>query len=151
MTSLETSKHLFQPSKFTSNTAFYDSYKDALNEVDCPVNLDIGAIQSYLSFGYICGNRTLLQEVKRQPWLSEIDDNKIVLSDIPEHGFYKDDYDTLADIFFKLIVDEARKVVKDFEEVYVLLSGGLDSRIAAGVLKYLCDNGELKSVPKAVS
>ena len=115
------------------------------------MNLDIGAIQSYLSFGYICGNRTLLQEVKRQPWLSEIDDNKIVLSDIPEHGFYKDDYDTLADIFFKLIVDEARKVVKDFEEVYVLLSGGLDSRIAAGVLKYLCDNGELKSVPKAVS
>ena len=42
-------------------------------------------------------------------------------------------------------------MVKDFEEVYVLLSGGLDSRIAAGVLKYLCDNGELKSVPKAVS
>ena len=28
MTSLETSKHLFQPPKFTSNTAFYDSYKD---------------------------------------------------------------------------------------------------------------------------
>ncbi|WP_418637887.1 asparagine synthase-related protein [Winogradskyella sp.] len=147
----ETPNHLFQPPKYKSNQTFFDSYNDALNNVGSSVNIDVAAIQSYLSFGYVCGNRTLLQEVERQPWLSKIKDDKVILCDIPPHGLYKDDYNILADIFFKLLVEEAREVVKEFEEIYVLLSGGLDSRIAAGVLKHLYDNGELKSPPKAVS
>ncbi len=151
MAFIETSNHLFQPPKYRSDKTFFDSYNDALKHTRSTVNLDVGAIQSYLSFGYICGNRTLLKEVERQPWLSEIKDDKVILKTIPEHGFFIDNYDVLADVFFKLLVEEAREVVKDYDEIYVLLSGGLDSRIAAGVLKFLYDNGELKSVPKAVS
>lgn len=147
----ETPNHLFQPPKYRSNKTFFDSYSDALKQTHSAVNLDVGAIQSYLSFGYICGNRTLLKEVERQPWLSEIKDDKVILKTIPEHGFFIDNYDVLADVFFKLLIEEAREVVKDYDEIYVLLSGGLDSRIAAGVIKFLHDNGELKSTPKAVS
>lgn len=151
MTSLETSNHLFQPPKYSSNKSFFDTYNQALANANQKVNLDIGAIQSYLSFGYICGNRTLLHEVERQPWMSKIVDNKAILSTIPKHGFYSNDYNVLSDILFKLLVEEAREVVKNFDEIYVLLSGGLDSRIVAGVLKYLYENGELKSAPIAVS
>ncbi|WP_299111136.1 asparagine synthase-related protein [uncultured Winogradskyella sp.] len=151
MAFVETSNHLFQPPKYKSKTKYFDDYNSALKHASETVNIDIGAIQSYLSFGYICGNRTLLKEVERQPWLSKIVNNEAILSQVPEHGFYTEDYNTLADIFFKLLLDEMREVIKDFDDIYVLLSGGLDSRIAAGVLKFLYNNGELKSVPKAVS
>lgn len=147
----ESPKHLFQPPKFTSGNNFFDKYNHALIESNSKVNLDVGAIQSFLSFGYITGDRTLLKEVKRQPWLSEVIDNKVILKDIPKHGYYYDNYDVLAETFFNLLLDEAREVIKNYDDIYVLLSGGLDSRIAAGVLKFLYDNGELKSTPKAVS
>lgn len=151
MKTIETSNHLFQPPKYLSNGIYFDKYNEAFMKSNDNLTLDIGSIQSFLSFGYICGDRTLVKEITRQPWLSDIKDNKVVLNDIPSHGLYYDDYEVLADKLFKLLVEEARQVIKDYENIYVLLSGGLDSRIAAGVLKYLYDNGELKSVPKAVS
>jgi asparagine synthase (glutamine-hydrolysing) len=147
----ETSEHLFQPPKFLSNNFVFDSFNEALSNTSSSVNLDIAAIQSYLSFGYICGNRTLLKEVERQPWLSDIKGNKIELSKVPEHGLYTEQFQVLSDVFFKLLVGEAREVAKEHNDIYILLSGGLDSRIAAGVFKYLYDNGELKEKPKTVS
>jgi hypothetical protein len=153
MIDLESSKHLYQPPLYRTGDGLWQSnYQKVLDKTPNEVNLDLSAIHSYLSFGFVSGNRTLLQNIKKQPWLSKIsDDNLPVLESIPNHNFYTGTSDLLADKLFYLLVDEARNATKSFGSIYVLLTGGLDSRIVAGVLKFLYDNGELKSKPIAVT
>ena len=57
----------------------------------------------------------------------------------------------MATTLFNLLLDEARQAVNSYQYTYVLLSGGLDSRIVAGVLNYLFINGELKTKPIAIT
>lgn len=147
----ESSLHLFQPPKYINNNNFFNEFNGALAETNRHLTIDIAAIQSYLSFGFVCGNRTLINEISRQPWLSTIKDGEVKLENIPQHSFYTDTNDNLAKRIFNLLLKEARESTKDFENVYVLLSGGLDSRIVAGVLKHLYDNGELRTKPVAVT
>ena len=151
MLSTESSKHLFHPPRYQCNGSWFNSFEKAIEHAGDNVTLDTAAIQSYLSFGYICGDRTLVQEIKRQPWLSKIKNGKAFLEEIPNHDFYEDTYDNLAKRLFYLLVEEARSSILNFDKVYVLLSGGLDSRIVAGVLRYLYDKGEIKSKPIAVT
>ena len=151
MLNIEKSKHLFQPPRYKCNGSWFNSFEKAIEHADDNITLDLAAIQSYLSFGYICGDRTLIEEIKRQPWLSKIKNGKVLLEEIPKHDFYEDTYDNLAKKLFYLLVEEARSSIKNFDKVYVLLSGGLDSRIVAGILKYLFDEGEIKSKPIAVT
>ena len=149
---IETSKHLYQPPYYFTNGTWTSNFKEAVDLAPDEIHVDMAAIFSYLSFGFVSGNRTLIEEISRQPWLSKLNrENKVVLESIPPHGFYTGSDDFLSRKFFELLVDEARKAVKDFENVYVLLSGGLDSRIVAGVLKHLYGNGELKNKPTAVT
>jgi|SaaInlStandDraft_1057018.scaffolds.fasta_scaffold17342_2 hypothetical protein len=143
--------NLFQTPMYQTKGLSFSSYKDCLAQSDIEVTLDVAAIQSFLSFGYVCGDRTLIKEIKRQPWLSTLKEDKFQLDEIPKHGFFTDSYDNLADLFFNSLVDEAFEATKDFENIYVLLSGGLDSRIIAGILKQLFDQGKLKSKPIAVT
>lgn len=153
MIDLESSKHLYQsPHYKTGNGSWQSNYQKVFDKTPNEVNLDLSAINSYLSFGFVSGDRTLLQNIKKQPWLSGVSDNNLpVLEPIPNHYFYTGTSDLLAEKLFYLLVDEARIATKSFANIYVLLTGGLDSRIVAGVLKFLYDNGELKSKPIAVT
>lgn len=151
MVNIETSYHLFQSPKYSTQNKFFDSYQEALHDVGDYITIDISAIQSFLSFGYVCGDRTLIKEIRRQPWLSEIKKNEVVLNEIPKHKFLKDTYKNLAAKFYELLVKEAIEVTSKFKNVYVLLSGGLDSRIIAGILQQLYIDGKIKTKPIAVT
>ncbi|MGD0571648.1 MAG: hypothetical protein ABSB11_01355 [Sedimentisphaerales bacterium] len=50
----------------------FSDYSKAICESEQELSLDISAILSVLAFNYSCDNRTLLQKIKRQPWLSVI-------------------------------------------------------------------------------
>jgi asparagine synthase (glutamine-hydrolysing) len=54
----------------------------------------------------------------------------------------------VANRFFDLLCQEAREACTGFQHIYLLLSGGMDSRIVAGVLAYLyrCDAIEAKPI-----
>ena len=60
---LEKESHLFQTPKYVSNNIFVDDFASSLKNIGEEVNIDISAIQSFLSFGYLTGDRTLLKEV----------------------------------------------------------------------------------------
>lgn len=153
MTELESSLHLYQrPLYQGSQGDWRTSFIDAVS--DCPEKLtwDVSAILSIISFGYPCGNRTLVNEVRRQPWLSSIrQDNEVFLEKLPQHGRLWVGPSEIAKNLEKLLCDEAYEVCKDRKEIYLLLSGGLDSRIVAGVLAKLCKEGRIDVTPIGVT
>lgn len=75
----------------------------------------------------------------------------IVYTSLPKHGFLTSDTKTLANIFYELLCDEAREVIKHNENIYILLTGGLDSRIIAAIFATLYKNGELKKRPHCLT
>lgn len=133
---LVTSRHLYQPAKFICRQNVYSKFLDAVERGDVgEVSWDVAGLLSMLSFGFVVGNRTLLSEVKRQPWLSSIDSyGNCTLERIPDHGFRAMSPSAISSQLETLLSQEMDIVCRNYNELYILLSGGLDSRIVAGLL-----------------
>lgn len=113
---------------------------------------DAGAVLSILSFNYACGDLTLVREIARRPWLSSIDHGgHPVLEPIPPHGTRWESPKCLAATLRDLLLKEVSEVCRNHDPVYVLLSGGIDSRIIAAAVAELYRRGRLNRKPIAVT
>lgn len=107
------------------------------------INLPVGqriidpvAVLELLSFNHMLGDRTLVQGIRRLPWHAtlngkgEIKRKNLIPLDkrIMSPG-------QIAERFIDLLSEELISVSTGRKHVHLLLSGGLDSRIIAGVLK----------------
>lgn len=116
------------------------------------LSIDLSAITSFLSVGQFSKNRTLFKEIKRLPWLSEpLPGGRFKELPVPNHGFYTGSDNQLAASLFQKLCNEARNVIKHNSNIYILLTGGLDSRIIAGIYSHLYQNGELQQKPKCLT
>jgi len=150
---LETSLHLFQPPLYRSAKGnWFKNFHDAVLESDMYFTIDNAAILSIISFGWASGDSTLFSEIKRRPWLSKIDENgDVILGAIPPHGRLYQTANQIAHRLLKLLQDEALIACNNKKSIYILLSGGLDSRIIAGILASLYYSGLLKTKPVALT
>ncbi len=99
-----------------------------------------------------CSRPPVLREIRRRPWLSSIGPAGLpVLSPISEHGLRWQSYEEIAGELGRLLCEEAIRVCQGRREIYVLLSGGLDSRIVAATLSKLVDDGRLPTKPIALT
>jgi hypothetical protein len=144
---------LFQPARFQAQAQpwrarFLDAAGDAAEEL----RWDAAALLSLVSFNYACGDRTLLRQVRRQPWLAEVDGaGRLVQHSIPPHGRRWPPLERIAGDLVERLCTEAREACRDRSEIYVLTSGGLDSRIVAGVLAEVHRRGQLRARPVCVT
>ena len=149
---LETGRHLFQPPMYCEEDGHWSSnFQDVAAR--CPkLSWDPAAILSYLTYGYVSGDRTLFQQIKRQPWVSTLDpEGNVQLERPPEHDFFRLTPTQIGARLLELLESEAESVCTGRSDVYVLTSGGLDSRIVAGVMRRLLDQGRLKANVHAVT
>jgi hypothetical protein len=110
------------------------------------LTVDTASLLSIVGRGYTFGNRTLFREVRRLPWMARAEPNgEITPRPIPPHGRLRGSPDDIADRLFYALLDEMRGLVAGSPEVVLLLSGGLDSRIAAVVMAELVQRGEISS------
>jgi len=146
---LETGQHLYQPVRYSrSQKEWFTSITELTRGGESKLSFDVSAIMSILAFNYPCGNRTIFREIKRQPWLSTISEHgNAVCESIPSHGFLWDKTERIADNLNALLQEEAKRACYNRKEVYLLLSGGLDSRIIACVLHQLRQKGLLDVNP----
>lgn len=152
MKDLESDLHLYQPPLYCGKEGhWYKSYADAVNGLDADFNYDPAAILSLISFGYSCGDRTLLKEIRCRPWLSKVADGTVHLNEIPPHGRIWQTHSKIAENLKKLLLREAIKACEGREHIYLLLSGGLDSRIVAGILGILYQEGQLINKPITIT
>ena len=149
MSYLETNTHLYDRAQYSVMngpwTLDYEKSIDSNNNL----TIDKTSIASFISFSQILKNRTLFKEIKRLEWMSEpmkggVSKNLL----IPPHGFKTAEVGLLSKLLFEKLCDEARTVIQSNPNIYILLTGGLDSRIIAGVFSYLYNNGEIKTKTK---
>lgn len=114
--------------------------------------VDPVAVLSMLGFEYICQDRTVVQGVHRLPWLSTLHPNgEVTYAEAPPHGDEVTDPDDLAQRFYDAYRKELRRYCTNADKVFVLLSGGMDSRVMAGTLHNLQEEGLVASTVEAVT
>lgn len=98
--------------------------------------IDPSALLSLLSNLYINGDRTIIEGVYRMPWHSTLTSEGKIIRDAPlPHSNNILSSDDASDQLIKLLEEEIIAVTKDKDTIYLLLTGGYDSRIIAGILK----------------
>ncbi len=150
---LESSLHLFQPPRYRAGTGSWQrSFEETLGDGGETLEWDLSTIASILGHAYPLGDRTLIRQITRRPWLSRASgSDDPVLEPVPVHDTFADSTERIGDELLRRLFDEARLVCAGRKEIYILLSGGLDSRIVAGVLGRLHRDGELRAPPIAVT
>lgn len=126
-----------------------DSFFAAVGDAGPRLRWDTAALLGIVGRNYATGDRTLVQEVVRQPWLAAADGE--TLRPVPPHGrFWLEPREAAAELRARLR-REAEAACRGAKRIFLLLSGGLDSRIVAGVLAELHREGRLESRPIGVT
>ncbi len=100
--------------------------------------LDPVAVLELIRFNYISGDRTLVQGVQRMPWHSTLTADGILHRHAPiPHGVQYMHAQEVAQRLQVLLEQELLEATQNRTVIYLLLSGGLDSRVIAGILKRL--------------
>lgn len=102
-----------------------------------PVELDpIGLAEKSIN-PYLLGNRTLLKDVIRSPWMAKLSkDGKWLSEFLPQHGYnHPSNPEKFIIQLKKALVEEAQYYTQGAKTVGILLSGGMDSRVVAGVVR----------------
>jgi asparagine synthase (glutamine-hydrolysing) len=88
----------------------------------------------------------LIQGISRTPWLSSVHPSgDIEYHKAPPHGQLCIDSHQFAEEFLRLYRKELLSFVEDHHErIYMLLSGGMDSRVMAATLETLKKSGEVQ-------
>lgn len=140
------SNHLgaFNPFYFKDQNGFkFDqSFKGIINKYNEPIELDVTAIVSVLNKHYILGDRTLIKGIKRSPWMAYPDKKNSAwkFHKLPAHGSERKTAEEVSEKVFQLFCGELEDYLHTSKSVGILLSGGMDSRMVAGVLDYLIKN-----------
>lgn len=133
------SSHLGNYYPFSVNGKLYLNMSDAVDNCE-QREIDLTAIIEILTNSYILGDRTLVKNIKRLSWLTDYDnpENKYGLSCcLPQHRTKIDTSINIANKLKKLLKEELCKYLEGKKKIGVFLSGGLDSRIVAGLIKEL--------------
>ena len=127
--------NLEAPESFTLNFSEIISYRKINN---LAIELDQTALVNKMCLPFLIGDRTLIQGVAKTPWLSEYKVNgQWQPHHLPKHGNLIPDKDTFTLKLKNSLVDEARDYIKGKKNIGILLSGGMDSRVLAGVIREL--------------
>jgi len=102
------------------------------------VELDPVGLVTKATLPYLLGDRTLLRGVRRAPWMARPTENGgWTPVDLPPHGHERPDPVRFTQELKEALLEEAREYVSHSGTVGILLSGGMDSRVVAGVVRAL--------------
>jgi len=112
--------------------------KSALEKGKGIRNLDFVGVVEIINCSFLLGNRTLVQGIKRLPWMSSFNSFNLensFIQNIPQHNYIDINPDEVAKKLKDFLVKELQSYINDKKNIGILLSGGLDSRIVAGLIK----------------
>lgn len=101
------------------------------------IELDKVALVEKACLPYMLGQRTLLKNVERAPWMHSYVNEQWLSESFPNHDNQNPD---VAAFVLKLkneLLNEAADYIGSVNTVGILLSGGMDSRVVAGVVRQL--------------
>ena len=128
--------HLNSTNAYFKDNSFniYPDFPTAMQQIEKPV-LDPVALFSFLNKNYILNDRTTVQGLSKAPWMARPDGaGDWEYADVPDHGNRVETVAQAAGRMKNILANEVRLYSKGCKKIGILLSGGMDSRILAGVL-----------------
>ena len=104
--------------------------------------IDPVGVLGILMKNYSIGDRTLVSGISKQPWMSKIENGNIRTLDLPKHDDLFLPVSEIANKLIGLMKNEAMTFLKGKKKIGILLSGGMDSRVIASIIKTLQDEGK---------
>ncbi|HET8804192.1 MAG TPA: asparagine synthase-related protein, partial [Aequorivita sp.] len=129
------------------NIIVRSNISEILKEKESENYLDFTSIVQLLNKNFIFGDRTLIQGVKRTPWMGKLNEEKTGWDyfNVPAHSERQLNQNGIAEHLFALLEQEMLEYVSKFSQIGILLTGGMDSRIVACVLNQLIIKGKLSN------
>jgi len=123
--------YVLENNKFVIN----DDQRTLLNSINKPT-LDSAALLQVLSNGFPFGDRTLIKQIKKTPWMAKPNGNynEWQFFDVPKHDELIVDEIEISNKFYSLLEAELLSYIACHQHIGILLTGGMDSRIVAAVL-----------------
>jgi len=123
-----------------------ESYYSLIKEKETSNYIDPVSIIEVLNKSYTFGDRTFIKDVNLTPWMAK--PNKEETSweyekDVPSHGNTIISEEKAAESLFKRLKEEVKNYIGESYNIGILLSGGMDSRIIAAVLRNLQLTGKI--------
>lgn len=109
--------------------------------------LDFTAVVELFSAGFCFGDRTLIRGLQKTPWMAKPNQefkNWDYFS-VPIHQEKTVNLQTVAETFYSLLEQELLEYIIPHENIGILLTGGMDSRIVAIALKNLRNRGLMEN------
>ena len=107
------------------------------------MELDPVGLVTKTALPYLLADRTLLKGVRRAPWMARpTEDGDWAPVDLPPHGHERPDPERFTQELKTALLNEAREYIGEARTVGILLSGGMDSRVVAGVVRALQEEAD---------
>ncbi|MCP4541875.1 MAG: hypothetical protein GY832_32500 [Chloroflexi bacterium] len=125
--------------------AIENSFEKIIAKLDAPRQIDVAAVVEIISRYHCFGDRTLVKGIFRTPWMAKPseDNTEWEFAQVPPHDEKITSEEELAGGLFSRLQEEILEYCEGKSTVGLLLSGGMDSRIAAGVLDYLIKTNQI--------
>lgn len=125
---------------------FENSFSEILEVFNGEIKIDLSAVNQVLSLNFILGNRTLIKNIHKSPWMAKPNQNQTDFEfyTIQKHKEIDFDEKAIAQRLYTLLRDEVKSYVGSSKRIGILLSGGMDSRIVACVLNDLLIDKEIE-------
>lgn len=112
------------------NQAFLERKNQGLD-----LNIDKVGLVEKVCLPYLLGNRTIFEGISRAPWMTSFRNGVFSPVALPEHGLLVPEKDDFTLKLKGVLVNEAKRYIENKKTVGILLSGGMDSRIVAGIVR----------------
>ena len=111
-------------------------------------NLDYTSVAQILNYGFSLGDRTLISDVLKSPWMAKPNKSNSDWEyfNVPSHDELIFGVDEISNELFDRLKTELFLYIKNKNNIGFLLSGGMDSRIVASVLVNVIKEHHLENV-----
>lgn len=124
---------------------FDTKFESIISKTNAPKTLNPKALLSFFNKFYFLADDCIVNEVNRSPWMGVPNEEKTnwTFYNLPQHQNILEDEKDIAEQLFKLLCEEIIEYVGQAKSVGILLSGGMDSRMAAGCLNHLINQKKI--------
>ncbi len=118
----------------------FNTFEDAIKfrvSKNLRLEIDEVAIAEKSCLPYLLGDRTVIKNISRAPWFHSYTSDGWIAENLPKHGNLVPNSSDFIETLKLALVNEAKEYIGTRETVGILLSGGMDSRVVAGIVRLL--------------
>jgi len=140
----------FNPFFIKSNKGFIinQNFSETIKSKKDEIEIDYAALIEILTKGYALGDRTIIKGINKTPWMAKpnLDLTEWEYFEAPKHDEKLINIKQVSFTFLELLKTEILNYIGNKKSIGILLTGGMDSRIIAGVLDILIKDKQLEGI-----